>query len=462
VSTAFAAGPLATRYQSTRDSSSSVGFSQALLQGLAPDGGLYVPSTWPRVDVEALLGETTLPGIAARLLAAFVAGDPIAAQLSQITADAFNFPAPLVPLDTDGRLAILELFHGPTAAFKDFGARFLAANFAQLRASDSRSDERPLTILVATSGDTGGAVAAAFHGRPGIEVGVLFPKGLVSPTQERQLTCWGGNVKSFAVHGTFDDCQRLVKQAFVDPQLREQTQLSSANSINLGRLLPQAVYYASSSLEVWRKYGEPASYVIPSGNLGNAAACIWARKVGLPIGEIVLAHNANRTVTDFLHTGEWRPRPSIATLASAMDVGNPSNMERLRALFPELADLRTAVSAETVDDAAIRERIRQGFERYGQIWCPHTATSAEVYERVVARGAGESRAFLQSDKLRPGRWVVVSTAHPAKFSEIVEPLIGRQVPVPGTLAKLFARPTQFTEIEPDLSSLRAALSVGRP
>jgi threonine synthase len=448
VSSAFAAGSVATRYRSTRDPSSSVSFSQALLQGLAPDGGLYVPSSWPRADVEALESETTLARLAARLITDFVAGDAIAPQLPEITAEAFNFDAPLVPLDTDGRLAVLELFHGPTAAFKDFGARFLAANFARLRTVNSPPGSRPLTILVATSGDTGGAVAAAFHGRPGIEVGVLFPKGLVSPTQERQLTCWGGNVKSFAVHGTFDDCQRLVKQAFVDPQLREQTQLSSANSINLGRLLPQAVYYASSSLEVWRKYGERASYVIPSGNLGNAAACIWARKVGLPIGEIVLAHNVNRTVTDFLHTGEWRPRPSIATLASAMDVGNPSNMERLRALFPELADLRTAVTAETVDDAAIRNRIRQGFERYGQIWCPHTATAAEVYERVVA---GK----------RPGRWIVVSTAHPAKFSEIVEPLIGRKVSVPGTLAKLFARPTEFTEIAPDLSSLRAALSVGR-
>jgi threonine synthase len=434
----------AIRFHSTRDASTSISFGQALLQGLAPDGGLYVPTSWPRVDVEALSRETSLPGIAARLIAPFVSGDPLAPQLPQITTDAFNFPAPLVPLDADGHLGILELFHGPTAAFKDFGARFLAANFARLHKSDSR----PLTILVATSGDTGGAVAAAFHGRPGIEVGVLFPKGLVSPTQERQLTCWGGNVKSFAVHGTFDDCQRLVKQAFVDPELRQQTQLSSANSINLGRLLPQAVYYASSSLEVWKKYGEPASYVIPSGNLGNAAACIWARKVGLPIGQIVLAHNANRTVTDFLHTGEWRPRPSVATLASAMDVGNPSNMERLRALFPELAELRTAVSAETVDDAAIRQRIRRGFERYGQIWCPHTATAAEVYERLVV---GK----------RPGRWIIVSTAHPAKFSEIVGPLIGHEVPVPETLAKLFARPTLCTEIEADLGSLRAALSVGR-
>jgi threonine synthase len=432
------------RFHSTRDPSSSISFGQALLQGLAPDGGLYVPTSWPHSDAQAFGHETSLPRIATRLIAPFVAGDPVATQLPEITADAFNFPAPVVPLDADGRFGVLELFHGPTAAFKDFGARFLAASFARLRAPGSR----PLTILVATSGDTGGAVAAAFHGRPGIEVGVLFPKGLVSPTQERQLTCWGGNVKSFAVHGTFDDCQRLVKQAFVDPELRRQTELSSANSINLGRLLPQAVYYASSSLEIWRKYGEPASYVIPSGNLGNAAACIWARKIGLPIGEIVLAHNANRTVTDFLHTGEWHPRPSIATLASAMDVGNPSNMERLRSLFPELADLRTAVSADSVDDAAIRNRIRRGFERYGQIWCPHTATAAEVYERLVAGR-------------RKGRWLIVSTAHPAKFSEIVAPLIDGEVPVPETLAKLFARPTESTEIEPDLSSLRAALRVGR-
>jgi threonine synthase len=446
VSTAFAAGSAGIRYQSTRDPSSSVSFSEALLQGLAPDGGLYVPTSWPHVAVDAIGGETELPRLAARLLEPFVAGDASATQLPAITADAFNFPAPLVPLDAAGHLAVLELFHGPTAAFKDFGARFLAASFARLRSSQPAA--RPLTILVATSGDTGGAVAAAFHGRPGIEVGVLFPKGLVSPTQERQLTCWGGNIKSFAVRGTFDDCQRLVKQAFVDPQLRAQTELSSANSINLGRLLPQAVYYAASSLYTWHQYGEPASYVIPSGNLGNAAACIWAREVGLPIRHIVLAHNANRTVTDFLHNGEWRPRPSIATLASAMDVGNPSNMERLRALFPKLSDLRTAVSAENVDDGAIRERIRQGFERYGQIWCPHTATAAEVYERVVAGRI-------------PGRWIVVSTAHPAKFPEIVEPLIAGQVPVPETLAKLFARPTESSEIEPDLPALRAALSARR-
>ncbi len=438
---------MAMEFTSTRDPAHAAGFGAALMQGLTPDGGLYVPRSWPTLRPETFGDEGDLPGVGAQLLAPFVADDPLAATLPAITRDAFNFPAPLVPLGKEGRLAILELFHGPTAAFKDFGARFLAACMARLR----KPGQRPLTILVATSGDTGGAVAAAFHERPGIEVGVLFPKGLVSPTQERQLTCWGGNVKSFAVRGTFDDCQRLVKQAFLDPQLRQRTELSSANSINLGRLLPQAVYYAATSLAIWRRYGEPASYIVPSGNLGNVAACIWARKVGLPIGEIVLAHNANRPVPDYLETGEWRPRPSVATLASAMDVGNPSNMERLRALFPDVRDMRAAVSAFTVTDDSIRARIRAGYDEFGQIWCPHTATAAEAYERLsTARGD----AIKQQ-----GRWVVVATAHPAKFREIVEPLIGRTIPVPETLAKLFARPAQCTEIDADLAALRGALQL---
>jgi threonine synthase len=433
-------------YASTRNAASRVSFGSALLQGLAPDGGLYVPSFWPNIGADEFGADTGLAQVAARLLAPFVAGDAVAARMPAIVTEAFNFEAPLIPLDADDRLSVLELFHGPTAAFKDFGARFLAASFARLR----QPSERPLTILVATSGDTGGAVAAAFHNRPGIEVGVLFPKGLVSPTQERQLTCWGDNVKSFAVQGTFDDCQRLVKQAFGDPELRAHAELSSANSINLGRLLPQAVYYAATSLKLWRRHGEPVSFVIPSGNLGNAVACVWARKAGLPIGEIVLAHNANRTVPDFLQSGQWQPRPSIATLASAMDVGNPSNMERLRALFPELAEMRGAVSAETVHDADIRTRIQDGFARFGQVWCPHTATAAEAYERLARRRSSAGGLA--------GRWVIVSTAHPAKFSEIVEPLIGRKIALPESLARLLARPTACTQIGPDLSELRTALS----
>jgi threonine synthase len=428
-------------FRSSRGGAPPVTFSQAVLQGLAPDGGLYVPVSWPALDAADFASDTELPAIAARLLGPFVAADPLAAELGDIAREALDFPAPLVPLDADGQLAVLELFHGPTAAFKDFGARFLAACFARLRAGA----ERTLTILVATSGDTGGAVAAAFHGRPGVEVAVLFPKGLVSPTQEQQLTCWGGNVRSLAVRGTFDDCQRLVKAAFLDPQLVEERTLSSANSINLGRLLPQSAYYAATSLAVWRRYAEPASFIVPSGNLGNALACLWARRVGLPIGEVVLAHNANRTVPDFLESGAWQPRPSIATLASAMDVGDPSNMERLRALYPQVEDLRGAVSACSVSDTEIRARIRAGYREYGQMWCPHTATAAEAWER------------LSPARRRERRWVLVSTAHAAKFREIVEPLIGREVPVPETLARLFARPAQYIEIDGTLAALRQAL-----
>ena len=428
-------------FRSSRAQAALCTFSQAVLQGLAPDGGLYVPAAWPRLSALDFRGTGDLAAVATRLLTPFLTEDALAAQLPVIAREALDFPAPLVPLDTDGRLAVLELFHGPTAAFKDFGARFLAACFARLRTPD----ERRLTILVATSGDTGGAVAAAFHGRPGVDVAVLFPKGLVSPTQERQLTCWGGNVRSLAVRGTFDDCQRLVKAAFLDAQLAARRQLSSANSINLGRLLPQSSYYAAASLEIWRRYSEPASFVIPSGNLGNALACLWARQLGLPIDAVVLAHNANRTVPDFLASGEWQPRPSVATLASAMDVGDPSNMERLRALYPQLEDLRAAVSACSVSDEEIRDRIRGGYRDYGQIWCPHTATAAEAWQR------------LPPARRRERRWVLVSTAHAAKFREIVEPLIGRAVPVPQSLVRLFACPAHCLEIDATLAALRAIL-----
>jgi threonine synthase len=430
-----------TLFASTRDPTLAVGFSAALMQGLAPDGGLYVPATPPQLTPRQFDGADSLPAIAARLLGPFLGADPLTAALPRLSAEAFSSPAPLQPLDAQGRLFVLELFHGPTAAFKDFGARFLAACFAGLRSPGARA----LTILVATSGDTGAAAASAFFERPDVEVAVLFPKGLVSATQERQLTCWGGNVRSLAVRGTFDDCQRLVKAAFTDADLRSRTLLASANSINLARLLPQMSYFAAASLAVWRRYGEPASFLVPSGNLGNALACLWARAAGLPIGEVVLAHNANRTVPDFLETGTWRPRPSIATLASAMDVGDPSNAERLRALYPGFAELQRAVSACSVSDAQIRARIRAGYESYGQIWCPHTATAAEAYERLpAARRAGQ-------------RWVIVSTAHAAKFPEIVAPLIGRAVPVPPSLAKLFARAGSCVEIAPHLGALRAAL-----
>ena len=429
------------KYISTRGRSPAVGFGVALTQGLAPDGGLYVPELWPTLPRGAFDGASTLPEVASVMLRPFVAGDAIAGDLDAITREAFNFPAPLLPVANDGGLSVLELFHGPTAAFKDFGARFLAACMQRLRGGATR----PLNILVATSGDTGGAVAAAFHQRPGIVVSVLFPKGLVSPTQERQLTCWGNNVHSFRVGGSFDDCQRMVKEAFVDSSLKARFELSSANSINLGRLLPQSVYYAATSLAVHRSHGVAPDFIIPAGNLGNSVACVWARQLGLPIGRIVLAHNANKTVPDFLTNGEWRPRPSVPTLASAMDVGSPSNMERLRALFPDIESVRDAVRAHSVSDAEIRARIQTDFGQYGRVWCPHTATAAEVYARMTP------------GKRPDARRVIVATAHPAKFREIVEPLIGQRIEMPESLAKLFARPVAASDLDPALAALTQAL-----
>ena len=429
-------------YVSTRAGSAPVSLSEAIARGLAPDGGLYVPDRLPTVDLGGFAGLTGLPAIARHVLAGFFRGDRLQDRLGEIASAALNLEAPTTPVTAcPDPLQVLELFHGPTAAFKDFGARFLAESLERLEGQAAT----PLTILVATSGDTGGAVAAAFHRRPWVRVVILYPRGLVSPRQEQQLTCWGDNVMSLRVDGTFDDCQRMVKEAFVNEELRARHRFSSANSINIGRLLPQMVYYVASSLDVRRRLGSEASYIIPAGNLGNAFAAVWARALGLPIGRIILAHNSNRTVPDYLQSGEWRPRPSVATLASAMDVGNPSNMERLRALYPGWEALRAQLSAETVDDAAIRARIRADHAEFGRTWCPHTATAAEVYRRLPpAERAART-------------WVLVSTAHPAKFNEIVEPLIGGAVEVPAPLAELLRLPQQVHEVGPTLASLAKAL-----
>ena len=429
-------------YVSTRNAQQKVLLSEAIAQGIAPDGGLFVPETFPHFVPHQFDGLRTLPEVAERLIGAFAADDPVlGSEIGSICRTAFDFPVPLEPVrDAPAPAWVLELFHGPTSAFKDFGARFLAECLARIRSTSNRK----LTILVATSGDTGGAVAAAFHGRPWVDVVVLYPKGLVSQRQAQQLACWGDNVRTFAVEGTFDDCQRMVKEAFLDPALARTHQLSSANSINVGRLLPQMAYYAWAGLELWRQNGRRANFIIPAGNLGNSLACIWARHVGLPIGEVVLATNANQTVTEFLRTGEWEPRSSVATLASAMDVGNPSNMERLRSLHPEFEELQSQIGASSVDDIEIRGTIRRDAHELQQVWCPHTATAAKVFRRLLARGAR-------------GDWVIVSTAHPAKFNDIVEPQIGRTVEVPPSLARLLSLPRQEKELQPTLEALRTEL-----
>ena len=433
----------ALRFESSRGGAPSVGLSQAIAQGLATDGGLYVPASLPRIDAQNFSSKSSLPQLARAALAGFFASDGLESELGAIADAALQVPAPTTAIAACADpLYALELFHGPTAAFKDFGARFLAECHQRLQPGDSA---KPLTILVATSGDTGGAVAAAFHQRAWARVVILYPRGLVSRRQERQLTCWGGNVLSLRVDGTFDDCQELVKTAFRDPDLSRRHRFSSANSINIGRLLPQMMYYIASSLELFEKTAAKPSYIIPAGNLGNACAALWARAMGFPLGRIVLAHNINRTVVDFLAGGRWQPRPSVATLASAMDVGNPSNMERVRSLYPTLQSLREHLSADTVDDATIRARIGGDFMQYGREWCPHTATAAEVYARLSER---ERRA-------QP--WVIVATAHPAKFNDIVEPIIGKPIMVPKSLADLLSLPEHRADMPATLEALSAAL-----
>ena len=425
------------RFISTRGTAPAVSLSEALTLGLAPDGGLYLPEAWPTPQTwdEPL----SVPDAAIRLLRPFFEGDALAPHLADICREALDLPAPLVPSKDPG-LFLLELFHGPTAAFKDFAARFLAACFARLRAPG----EPLLTILVATSGDTGGAVAAAFHRRPGFRVVVLYPDGKVSPRQAHQLGAFGDNVHTFKVAGSFDDCQAMVKAAFADETLRSEVPLSSANSISLGRLLPQMSYYAAASLRWQVLNAAPANFVIPTGNLGNALACVLARRLGLPIGEVALATNANRVLPELLRSGEYRPQPSIATLANAMDVGAPSNLERLRRLYPTPTELRAQVSADSVDDDVLREVMQRAEAQYGHVVCPHTAAALAVVER--RRTQGDTRPYI-----------AVATAHPAKFDSVVEPCVGHAVPVPPALAEILQRPARAEPLGASPTALAEAL-----
>ncbi len=432
------------KFVSTRGAS-GVSLEEALAQGIAPDGGLYVPDELPKFRAQDFPDELTLPGVAEILLKPFFARSVLRGELAAICFDTFSFEIPIrvVRLPDQRETSVLEVIHGPTAAFKDVGARFLAASLSRLPSNKSR--ERPLKILVATSGDTGGAVAAAFHGRPGFQVYVLFPEGRVSARQQHQLTCWGGNVFAFAVQGSFDDCQRMVKQAFANDELNARYRLSSANSINIGRLLPQSVYYVYAALCHYRQTGEPLSFVVPTGNLGNGLAAVLARALGAPVGEIVLATNANKTVPEYLATGELRPRESIATLASAMDVGNPSNLERLTYLFGGVGELRDLVRASAFDDAAIRATIRDVERVDGYAVCPHTATAIAALQLMT-----EAPAPLTN-------WAVVATAHPAKFDDVVEPLIGRDVEMPNSLAELMGRESRYETLSADAMALGAVL-----
>ncbi len=429
------------KYFSTRGEG-PVTLDDALRRGLAGDGGLYLPESLPTFSPEDFGAEPDIGDVARTLLTPFFANSALEGDVDAVVAETFSFAIPLVPLPAnDATVELLELFHGPTAAFKDVGAGFLAACLTRLEGDP----DDPLTILVATSGDTGGAVAAAFDGRAGMRVVVLFPAGRVSARQEQQLTCWGDNVLSLRVKGAFDDCQTLVKAALADPGLAARYRFSSANSINIGRLLPQSIYYAYASLQHYRRTGRAPGFIVPTGNLGNALACVMAREMGLPIGPVILATNANRTIADYFDTLEWLPRASLATLASAMDVGDPSNMERLRHLLGDAAELRERLGVLSVEDTAIREAVAADYHDFGFATCPHTATATHTYRSL-------------DDATRTGSdWILVATAHPAKFETVVEPLIGTRVPVPAELERILERPSRATDVEPRLDALEASL-----
>lgn len=427
---------------STRGSG-PVSLDAALVRGIAEDGGLFLPESLPSFQTSDFDGADSLPEVASVMMRPFFEGSELADDLPAIAQETFCFPIPLTPVEHgSGAVQLLELYHGPTAAFKDVGARFLAACLTRLE-GDAAS---PVTILVATSGDTGGAVAAAFDGQPGMRVAVLFPAGRVSKRQAQQLSCWGDNVLSLCVAGAFDDCQAMVKTALGDADLSSRHRFSSANSINIGRLLPQSIYYARSALAHVRRTGSRPGFIIPTGNLGNALACLLAREMGLPIGSVILATNANRTIADYFQSLEWLPRASVQTLASAMDVGNPSNMERLRHLLGEADTLRQRIGVRAVNDEQIREEIRQSYSEFGFAICPHTATASWTYRQL----ADDVRAAED--------WVLVGTAHPAKFETVVEPLIDADVPLPDELAALLERPSNAIRIPAEQSALEQMLN----
>ncbi|HSW29401.1 MAG TPA: threonine synthase [Longimicrobiales bacterium] len=428
-------------YLSTRGAA-PVPFAQALLRGLAPDGGLYVPAAPPELGVGDPPSGGTFADTARWAAARLLPGAMEPTVLERVVAEALDFPMPLVEVAKD--IFVLELFHGPSLAFKDVGARFMARAMAAVAAPGPTH-----TVLVATSGDTGGAVASAFHGLAGYRVVVLFPRDGISERQRKQMTTLGGNVVAVSVDGTFDDCQRLAKGAFADPELREACALTSANSINIGRLLPQAFYYLHAASELgWSR--APATFVVPSGNLGNLCAGLLALRAGMPARGFVAATNRNRAFVDYMEHGTVAPRPSVRTISNAMDVGDPSNLERVRWLYgDDVARLRAHVRAHWVDDDATRECIRRVHAETGYVLDPHGAVGWQAM--VHARGAGS------------GPWVVLATAHPWKFPEVVERVTGHGIAAPEGMHARLTGPERATPLPADGAALAALLlDSGRP
>lgn len=429
------------KWVSTRGASPPVPLVDALFAGTAPDGGLYVPERLEPLapaTIERLRG-ASLVDIGAIVGAHLLKGDITEDALRPLVADALDFPVPLVQVTE--RIWALELFHGPTLAFKDIGAR------TQARLLHHFTDGTPLTILVATSGDTGSAVAQAFHRVPGTRVVVLYPEGKVSDVQEAQMASLGDNITAVAVHGTFDDCQRLVKTAFADDDLRSHVWLTPANSLNVGRLMPQVFYYFTlmdADREGPRRMTERGPIVsVPSGNFGNLTAGLIAHRLGLPVRRFVAATNINDVVPSYLRTGVYEPRPSVRTVANAMDVGTPSNFERIQWVYGgDLDAIRRDIAGAVFEDATVIAEIGRVYRQHGYLLDPHGAIGWLALNQVLESAGPDARG------------VFLATAHPAKFREIVEPAIGKTVPLPKQLADALTRPRHAIAMPADYAVLR--------
>ena len=430
-------------YYSTSNRELRSTLKEAVIKGLAPDSGLYMPSSIPVLTRETLEGfrNMELPEIAVTLSRTLFASEIPEAELTRLTEEAINFDTPLVQVEEG--LYALELFHGPTLAFKDVGARFLA----RLLGYFTQELDEDIHVLVATSGDTGSAVANGFLGVEGIRVHVLYPSGGVTPLQEKQFTTLGSNITALEVDGSFDDCQRLVKECFMDEELAGQMKLTSANSINLARFLPQAFYY----FRAWAQLdpGTKAFFSVPSGNYGNMTAGLVAREMGLPVNTFLSVNNINDVVASYLLTGRFKPRPSTPTLANAMDVGDPSNFVRILDLFNHNYEWITEhLHGYSYSDREIREIITEVYREKGYLCDPHGATgyrAAQTYRKEHPELTG----------------IFLETAHPAKFRETVEEQIGEAVELPERLAAFTDRKKEAVSLQPDYQEFKQYLLQSR-
>ncbi|WP_341228570.1 threonine synthase [uncultured Arcticibacterium sp.] len=430
------------RLFSTNKTSPSVGIEEAIFQGLPPDNGLYLPDEIPVLPDTfwETCGSLSFQDIAFVIANAFFKDEILAEDLEGLIQNSMDFDAPSVNIGDD--LYCLELFHGPSMAFKDFGARFMAAVMSYFLEKKNRK----VHILVATSGDTGGAVAQGFYGQSNIDVHILYPSGKVSDIQEKQLTTLGENVKAIEVDGTFDDCQKLVKTAFLDEELREKLNLASANSINIARLIPQAFYFVYAYSRLKEKH-LPVVFSVPSGNFGNLSAGVIAHKMGMPVYRFVAATNVNKVVPEYLKSGNYEAiEPSISTISNAMDVGNPSNFPRLKALFgDEFEDLAASVSGYSYTDEETKEGILEVKKLYDYVVCPHTA--------IAYLGLTKYLETIEE----PVSGVFLSTAHYAKFLPDMEQVLGDGLPVPERLEDLLDKTKVALEMKPDYKVFRSYL-----